>query len=168
MGGKKIVLRAFIVFFFMIALVHTVFHFSTFGLSLTNNNPIVISGLAVNDPTNTILPEKSAISFSVLGIEWLILITLAIFAIVRQKMQAEIQKTHYNIKQIFRESQSKTDIDILYELLKNYGTIKVSAAAKLFNVENDKIIEWCNILEVGDLASLNYPQIGEPEIVFKK
>lgn len=167
MESKKILLRIGFAFILIIAVTHTILHYTLVN-QLNNSERIAISGLVVSQGTNSSPQEASAFSFSILGIEWLLLITMVIFSLVRQKIEIGTQEVHYNLKKALSGYNSKTDLDVLYELLKNYGSIKVSVAAKLFNVDKSKIVEWTNILESSDLATINYPQMGEPEVVLKK
>ena len=62
----------------------------------------------------------------------------------------------------------KTDIDLLYELVKNRGRAKLSFLAKTFNVDKKIIEDWAELLEEHGLLKIHYPAIGEPELVILK
>ncbi len=79
------------------------------------------------------------------------------------------KKNEQEIKQEFLPQIAKrteTQLDVLYDLLENYETLKLSYITKTFNIEKDEALEWCNILVEHGLAELSYPAFGEP--VLKK
>ena len=56
----------------------------------------------------------------------------------------------------------ETNIDKLYKHIKEKGKVRVTEAAKMFDVKAEKIEEWGKILEDHDLIELHYPAIGKP------
>ncbi len=62
----------------------------------------------------------------------------------------------------------KTDIDVLYDLVKNKGRVKISALAKTFNVDKKTIEDWAEMLEEHGLLKIHYPAIGEAELMIPK
>jgi hypothetical protein len=161
MERRKVVFAISFAVILITAIVHTSLHYSIF---VSNNS---FAGYAITNEIKNSSPDSSSISFSLIGLEWLVLITMAIFALVRRKIEIGAGEVHLNIRRTIKDASSKTDLDIFYELIKEYGTIKLSSAASIFNVGEDKIAEWSRILENANLATVNYPQVGEPEIVLR-
>ena len=62
----------------------------------------------------------------------------------------------------------ETDVDRLYELIRERGLLKVGAASKELGIEIDQIEEWGRILEEHKLVKLHYPPVGEPVLILKK
>lgn len=62
----------------------------------------------------------------------------------------------------------ETDVDKLYDLIRNKGIIKVNEAAKILNTNVDQVEEWGKILEEHKLIRLRYPPIGEPVLILKR
>ncbi|MFQ5648061.1 MAG: hypothetical protein ACE5FW_02385 [Candidatus Aenigmatarchaeota archaeon] len=55
----------------------------------------------------------------------------------------------------------ETDVDKLFQIIKEKGKIKVKAAAKVFGVPKEQIEEWGNILEEYKLIDVHYPPVGD-------
>lgn len=64
--------------------------------------------------------------------------------------------------------QVETEIDRLYEMVRDRGMIKVRFASKKLNVKRERIEEWGRILEDHDLIILHYPPFGDPFLMLKK
>jgi len=61
----------------------------------------------------------------------------------------------------------ETNVDRLYEIVKNKGMIKISEVAKKLKVEKEQVEEWGRVLEDHKLVKLHYPPIGDPVIILK-
>ncbi|NPE26914.1 hypothetical protein HNV12_02840 [Methanococcoides sp. SA1] len=60
--------------------------------------------------------------------------------------------------------KSRTDLDTLYEILKQKKTIDIIDIEKTFNVDSDVAFEWAKILENGNLAIIDYPRFRKPTL----
>ncbi|MFA5060870.1 MAG: hypothetical protein WC494_00965 [Candidatus Pacearchaeota archaeon] len=80
-----------------------------------------------------------------------------------KKMEKELISSHME-----KAGPNETDLDVLYEVLKSKGKIGLSAIANSFRINKEVAMEWCKILELGDLAVIEYPGFGEPMIKIKK
>ena len=58
-----------------------------------------------------------------------------------------------------------TDIDRLYEILKQKKRIRFSAVEKAFNVDEEVVKSWAETLELGGFAVVGYSRVGKPELV---
>ena len=168
MDVKKGISRAVFVIILIASIVHLSFHFIVYGSGINGLSQTGISGLAIAKDLKYSHPNSSGLSFSIIGIEWLVLVTMIIFFVVNQKISLKTQEVSYRIKRNYNKYSTKTDLDLFYELLINYNQLNISTAAKLFNVEKENIIEWGNILESKNLAYVDYPSIGEARVMLRR
>jgi predicted ArsR family transcriptional regulator len=66
-----------------------------------------------------------------------------------------------------RKLKLGTDIDKLYEILKERKKISFKAISRAFKVSDETVRKWGTTLESGNLARVEYPSIGYPELVIK-
>jgi hypothetical protein len=64
--------------------------------------------------------------------------------------------------------KTTTDLDNLYEILKQKKHLSVPMISKAFKVSEDIVLEWGKILEEGNLAKITYPRMSDPELVFQE
>ena len=57
---------------------------------------------------------------------------------------------------------SETDLDVLYKLLKEKNTIRISTIAKAFKIDQDLAMEWGKTMEDAKLALIDYPRFSGP------
>jgi hypothetical protein len=62
----------------------------------------------------------------------------------------------------------ETEIDRLYKLVKERGSIKVSEAAKNIGVSEDTVRKWGEVLEEHKLIELHYPIAGKPSLGIRR
>jgi len=93
--------------------------------------------------------------------EWAFLIMLLGILFVRD---VRIRKREFSDINFNVHDKSGTDLDALYSILKDKKQIKVSSIAKAFKIDRETAMEWCRILESGNLATIDYPGVGEPII----
>jgi hypothetical protein len=154
-----------VIIILVIALGHTFIHYSVFTPDGANAG---ISGFSINE----VEPEQSGtFSFSllVLGFEWGALVLVVVFTmksgpkpIVARDFKLKMDKARMR-----KLAKGGTEIDMLYELLKYNHALKFEVVERLFEVDKEKVVEWGHTLEQAGLAKLNYPNIGEPEIVLR-
>jgi hypothetical protein len=154
-----------LVIILVVALIHTFIHYSVFSDISSSNNGI--SGFSVTE-----IDKKDSATFTlsllIIGFEWATLIFLMIFTFFREKVEVKPEaKIKIDREKMRKISLSGTEIDMLYEVLKNNNSIKVSSAARLFGVEKDDVMLWAKTLSDANLAYVNYPRMGEAEIVVK-
>jgi hypothetical protein len=155
---------------FTLALIHTVFHFTLHGTGVTGLGKNGVSGLAINrigfdESIKENYADVSPISSIIIIGEWSILIILAIFALVHQRIHTKKTEVRIEIK---RTDSSKTDLDLLYELLQEKKILSLSTIEKVFKVDAKTVMSWCKTLESSDLARIQYPRIGEPDLVLEE
>ncbi len=70
-------------------------------------------------------------------------------------------------QKIAEKNPNETDMDVLYNALKTVGKISLNDIAKAFDVKMETVEEWCKILEMSNLAAINYSAFGSAELVVK-
>lgn len=125
------------------------------------------SGMAISEIPK--LPQ--GINFSVIAfvVQWGLLLLIVIIAYLRHlkhKKEEDIKINYSKIKT--SKGKSSTDLDVLYDLLKNKKRLKINIIAKTFKITNDKALEWAKILENSELGVIEYPAFNEPEIRLKE
>lgn len=118
-----------------------------------------VTGMSIKSlsQTYTEIPTPSKIF---LIIQWILLIGLLLFVSMRDKRikTAKQDAVGINIKKM--SSKNGTDLDTLYNLLKKRKQVRISTIEKLFNIKKNTAMEWCKILESGNLAVIDYPAGG--------
>ena len=90
----------------------------------------------------------------------LLVIVISFFIMIRKfKLKKRLSKSDF-IKS--GNTKSRTDLDTLYEILKNKKEIDISDIGKVFKVNPEIALEWSKILENGDLAMIDYLGFGRP------
>lgn len=151
--------------YFFIALIVVVIALIVNAGYLIHNSgglPNGITGFSVNENilnSYESLPSLGKI-FIITEISFLFLILLIILVrdITINRYRKQIIEFH--IKK--NTDPSKTDIDVLYDALKDKKELGISTISKAFDIDKDTAIEWAQILESGDLAVVEYPGFSEP------
>ncbi len=151
----------------LVALTHTAFHFLFFGTGISSFGERGISGLAIgpisfDDSAKQEYFNLSPFSRGVIIIEWVAIIFILVFAFVKNKMNVKKEVIDLNLKE--RYTKSKTDLDVLYDVLKEKKHLRISTVSKAFSIDRETAMEWCQILESGNLASIEYPTFGDAEV----
>lgn len=61
-----------------------------------------------------------------------------------------------------------TEVDTLYKKLGDIKKVKLDVLASEFKVPEERILQWCKILEKNDLARIIYPAFGTPTVEIKE
>ncbi|MCH7568387.1 MAG: hypothetical protein IIA87_03115 [Nanoarchaeota archaeon] len=161
----------------LIALVHTTLHIMIYGTGISGLGESGISGLAIGkfalfEGLKENYSNMSPISKIFIAGEWIFVIVIIVITLIKGKIELkkDIQsiKINLNEKSQYAKSKSKTDLDVLYDILKEKKMLRMSAISKLFGVNKNTVMDWCKILEEGDLATVKYPTVGEPEIILNE
>jgi hypothetical protein len=127
-----------------------------------------ISGLAMME--NLSLSPLSTQTRIIIGAQWMIVIIIIIVSLVkgRLRLEKDLKKGIFKAQNKFKKEKPETDLDILYEMLKEDKVLRMTAISKIFRVPKETAIEWCKILESGELAEIRYPTVGDPKIVLSE
>lgn len=164
--GGPTILNVLIVGLVTLALVHTAGHFLLYGTGISGLAEKGISGFAVgNTDIEQLKSQYTQISFAskviIIG-EWGLLILLISASLVGDRIHVKKQKLVLQLKKT--TDKSKTDIDILYDLLKENKTIPIATICETFHIKEETAHEWAKILEEAELATLHYPRFGDVEL----
>ncbi|MCK4335991.1 MAG: hypothetical protein KAW40_04690 [Candidatus Aenigmarchaeota archaeon] len=80
-----------------------------------------------------------------------------------KKVKSHAKKSGTKVKEVL-----ETDVDKLYELIRDKGILKVNDASKKLGIRVEHVERWGRILEEHKLIKLHYPPIGEPVLILKK
>ncbi len=159
-GEKTISSRVVIIVVFILLI-------NVFGLLFNYGNLRFNKTLTGNSIVNTLsktygtMPFLSKIFFIV---QWSALFLVIFIALFRDKGIINRKKEIAGVDLSKMSKNSKTDLDTLYNIIQNKKEIRVSTISKLFKVNKDVAMEWCRILESGNLAVIDYPGFGEPVV----
>lgn len=167
-GGSK-GLQVGILFVLLFALLHTGAHVVLYGTGISGFAQRGVSGFSIGsldlgDDTAAKAERFSGPSRFIILAEWFLLIGLVVFAMVRTRIHSPLDKEIKTFSIDHLQGPSRTDLDVLYDLLKEQKRIPLSRIEKTFKVNQDTVESWCKTLESGNLAQLSYPRIGEPEL----
>lgn len=167
--GTKILVGLLWVFI-IVAGGHAVFHFYLFGTGIqgffeNGVSGFSIGGFTVGEEKTGAYSAAVSISQTAVIVEWLAI--LFIFALVYTRNRIEFSKEMKSLQseKAGVDARAKTDLDKLYELLKNKKRISFSAVRKVFDVDEELVKSWAETLKSGNLAGVDYPRIGGPELV---
>jgi hypothetical protein len=134
---------------------------------------VIVGGyLAINFvPTETLskLNIKN-INYSIIifVIQWIIIMIIIIYTYIRYITTKSKEKKKVAFSQkIIKKKDSQTDFDVLYNLLKQEKSLSTKTVATIFKIKKDIALEWAKILESNDLATVEYPAFGDPEVILK-
>ena len=136
--------------------------------NLVGFSPKGISGEAIFEDLREEKGPLSTKTKIIIATEWLLVILVMLYSLIKakQKFQKDEKASETVIKNVHLvRSRNKTDIDLLYELLLTKKSIPFPAITKYFQVDKKIAMEWCQILEEGNLGTIRYPTVGDPRIV---
>ena len=103
-----------------------------------------------------------------------IIIVLIFFGIVftsfykaKRKEKAQEKKTS-NIKIKKKKDKLETDLDVLYNLLKEKKKLSSTTIMKTFKIPKEKALEWVKILQNNKLIKTIFPMFSSPIIVLRR
>ena len=90
----------------------------------------------------------------------IIIVVVGFFIVRRFREPEELSKKDYLIHD--GKKRSRTDLDVLYEMLKKRQEVNMEDIERVFKVEPKIALGWSKVLENGDLAEIDYPRFGKP------
>ncbi len=120
-----------------------------------------VTGLSVGETIVELYNNIPITTRIFIGAQWVILLFLLIFVYIKDK-KIKVMKDEVEKIDLEKASEnSKTDLDVLYNLLKEKKQLKISTLARVFNVKEDIVIGWCKTLEASNLVTVEYPTAGD-------
>jgi hypothetical protein len=120
-----------------------------------------VTGLSIGERVSTTFIEMNLSTKIFLGIQWFFLIFFLVITFVKDRntLSRKQELEGLNIEKIIKGQG--TSLDNLYKVLKEKKQLRISTIAKIFDIDYEKAMQWCRTLEDGNLASIEYPGMGE-------
>jgi len=128
-------------------------------------NPFMkgIIGNSVKDVITTFY-ETSSINQRIFILSQILL--FVIIAVVAFVLIRKFRKRNTLLRKDYVASgnnkRSRTDLDVLYEMLKKKKEVEVEDIERAFRIKPEVALGWSKILEDGNLAEIDYPRFGKP------
>ncbi len=158
----------------VVALFHTALHVLAYGTGIPGFAESGIVGFSVGEfdigeSIENFYPTGSSFSMIFVFIEWVTVISLFTILYINQRIEERMEYAELSsrMKIKFDNHKARTELDDLYEILKEKKKVRISTIAKVFNVDKNVVLEWARTLEEGNLASVYYPRFGSPQIVLQ-
>lgn len=149
------------------AVIHTGAQLALYGTGIKALDEKGLSGFAITrEEIKNNYSQTSSVSKLIIIGEWALLIILIVISLIGER--AHIKKQHVVLQLKRTKEKSKTDIDLLYDLLKEKKKIGLGVIADTFKIGEETATEWAKILEDAGLASVHYPRFGETEVRLKE
>ena len=153
----------------LVAVIHSMLQLTIFGTGISSFNEAGISGFSIGKlKVGEGFKNNGSISLVskiIIALEWALLISSIIFVLIKNKreMKEEIENTKLPKIKISK-SEKTTELDTLYNLIKEKKHLRLSTIAKIFKVKKEIALNWARTLESGNLVKISYPKFGEPEV----
>ena len=173
MKKKKRPLAISLILLAIILIIHQALHFSFFGTGISGIYEKGISGFAigkfsVGGEFKARYQSISPASRIILIAEWAILFILIIAAVIKNRLEIKREISSIEAPDKYRKLRKSTDLDALYNLLKEKKHLRLSTVSKVFKIDKDLALNWSKTLESANLAKINYPKFSDPEVVLEE
>ncbi len=173
MKKERIALKLFFLAFAIITILHTAIHFvsiegKSIGVTEEGISGFTVGKTAIAEEILETYPIGASLSRIVVICEWLFVILFGVLLYLGMAKDFSKEVSDLNEIKLPEHNGYTTDLDRLYEMLKKKKRIGFGAIAKVFNVNQDLVKEWGETLEIGGLASVEYPRIGGAELILKE
>ncbi|MCU0642180.1 MAG: hypothetical protein MUF61_01190 [archaeon] len=170
-GGKSKILGILAAAILVIALIHLLSHFYIFGIGFEGLYKKSISGFSFIEPKvietmKQTYPNSNKLSVLFLVAEW-ILLGVILFEGRKKRSKEHIGELTKALSEKKSSSRSKTDLDALYEILKDKKELSLGEISKVFGVGSEVVLEWSRMLEEHELAELEYSNFGGTTLKIK-
>lgn len=158
---KGLSIRGLFVFFVFLFLIFvTYFVFNDYKLTPPN-----LSGFSMYDIREMANLRSDYTLLTIIGV-WAFFALVMIGVYIRDKVS--IRKEIKAITKSMNYGEYQTDLDVLYDILKERKKLKIKVISDVFEINYDMAMNWAKILESGKLVSIEYPGVfGTPEAVYK-
>ncbi len=172
MNEKRSVLKKAALILGFIALIHSSAHILIYGTGVSGFAEGGVSGLSIGELNigETLRAQYSRGSFFsqiILASEWVFTAFFFIFLLSKQKIAMKDNVSKLEIKRN-KNSLTETEIDNLYNLLREQKSLKLATICTLFGVDKEVALSWGRTLEAGKLIRIDYPSFGDPDFVYQE
>jgi len=165
--GRPIFLKVFSIvlvvillnFIYLVYRSGTISHLTT-GFSISDISNIT-TGFSIKESVVDSYSSLSVYSKVFMISLWFFLFFFLTFAVFRDVTLGKKKNEEIDIHIKRNSNENKTDLDLLYDIIKNNKELPISAISKSFGIKKEAALEWCKILESGDLVSISYPGFSE-------
>jgi hypothetical protein len=126
------------------------------------NSKLNLTGFSIKSDIIGIYSSMSIYSKIFFIGQWIVLVFILLIMVIKNKKIKKNEDKTFNIHIRENSDKKKTDLDILYDILKEEKELKISTISKSFNIKKEIATEWCEILEYASLATIEYPGFSEP------
>jgi len=180
MGEKrKVLMKVWLVLCFIV-LIHSSAHILIYGTGVSGFAERGVSGLSIGElnigeTLRMHYSQGSYFSQIILIFEWVFAIFFFIFLLTKffislLTKQKVLMKENVFKLQVKRnkDSLTETDIDNLYNLLREQKNLKLGTICSLFGVDKEVALSWGRTLEAARLIIIDYPSFGDPDFVYQE
>lgn len=122
-----------------------------------------ISGMYIKEPPQFLAGLN--LSMGIFILQWGILFVILLFTLLSYAKHKHEEGVKLNYAQIRkRKAKAVTDLDTLYNLLKERKCLNVQSISKVFKITKEKALDWAKILENHELVRIEYPAFSSPEV----
>jgi hypothetical protein len=172
MMKRGVLIKLIFSFVLILFIFNTLIHISLYELGILGLSKESVSGFAVGkipvgEKIQEGYPINAPVSRAIVIVQWVLVFVVAagFYASSRIKLNRDC----WDLRRM-KKSQNRgdgTDLDVLYELLKEKKRIKFEVISKVFNIDDDLVRDWSRMLEESNLAFVDYPSFGDAELVIK-
>ena len=124
-----------------------------------------LSGFSIFEISSNVYQQMPKQSKIFLIAEWSLIFIFLFFSMFKDsKIRSRIREVR-SIK--LKKESNQTDIDVLYNLIKDKKQLRISTISKVFEVNEDIAIDWVNILEAANFVKTDYSS-GEAIVKIKQ
>jgi hypothetical protein len=123
-----------------------------------------LTGFAISESLSNSFYSLSPLARIFMIGQWVVLLSVLLFAGIRDLRMHKNKSESIDFHIEINADKNKTDLDTLYEIIKENQELPISAISKSFNITKEIAMEWCKILESGELVTISYPGFSEPLI----
>jgi len=151
----------------LIALFIIVLNISVFAVIYRENFSKGFSGMAVKKVATDAYEDTSPLSKTLLIVQGILIFSFLITVFVKDRSVSKVGRELKGIDINKVSENSKTDLDTLYRILQEKKVLGISSITSTFKISKETAMDWCKTLEAGNLASIDYPGMGEPVLKIK-
>ena len=159
-----------LVSFFLIAFFHSFVHIAVYGTGVFGLAEKGVSGFSigkvdVGEELSAKYGVESVFSRYLVIFEWVVFLAIAVFLYSINRIRDQRDLGELKTAKEATNSKIRTDIDSFYEMLKEKKRLKFSVVASVFDVSLSVVETWAKTLESAELATVDYPRFGSPEVL---
>lgn len=162
---KPIFFRVFLVIFMIFLMSLGIWGYNL-GIRFNFSNGLI--GNSIKDVVVNAKENLTPLSKILIIAQWFLLFLALFFVYFKDKGIKRRNNELIGIDFEAIKKKSTTDIDSLYEILKQRKKIGMGTISTRFKISRELAMEWSRILEMSNLAMIDYPGFGEAVLTLKE